>query len=94
MSDLQGLEHDSLIDEPAVVGAARDIPRAKTDIELDRDDARERLLEKRERERTLPPSDRAEMLARRYQARKEVESEGDDVWLSPDNDALWASMRI
>ena len=89
MTDLRDLEHDSLAEAPDVIGRKPDLGPEPTDRQLDHEDMREDLREKRARQ-AVKPETRDEMLKRRYGIRKErPRAAAGDEWLRADNDELW-----
>ena len=90
MTDLRDLEHDSLAEAPDVIGRTPELGPEPTDRQLDHEEMREELREKRERQAAKPET-RDEMLKRRYGIREERPSAaaGGDEWLRADNDELW-----
>ena len=94
MSDYADIEHDTIADAPDIVGNATEPAPELTDKQVQREEMREALREKRAADKTEPES-REAMLARRYGTRTYPAGTeaAQDEWLSLGNDELFTPVR-
>lgn len=89
----EDLEHDSIQDEPQIVGKPEPPPREQSDGSLARQDAREALRERLAAKAIDLPTNREAMLRQRYSVIEYAPIPHGDGWLTMDNDELWRPVR-